>query len=77
MVLLDDGAGPGPGTRVVVADAATTTATPARDPGGMILLPVEVAGGGQGPADEPATDLAEPADDEVDRSVGAAQSISE
>jgi hypothetical protein len=68
MVLIDDGAGGGSGAGVIVAPP-NATAAPARDPGGMVLLPVEVAGGGQGPDDDPATDLAEPADD--DRSIGA------
>jgi hypothetical protein len=75
MVLLDDGSGPGPGTQVVMADPATT-ATPARDPGGMVLLPAEVAGGGQTPPDgDP--DVAEPAPGEADRSVGAAHGVAE
>jgi LysM domain len=71
MVLLGDGSGGGSGPGVVVAppnDAAVT----ARDPGGMVLLPVEVAGG-QGPDDDQAPDLAEP-DDDADRSIGATRS---
>jgi hypothetical protein len=72
MVLLDDGAGGGSGPGVVVAPPHDA-AVPASDPGGMVLLPVEGTGG-QGPDDDPAPDLAEPADTDVDRSIGATRS---
>ena len=67
MVLLDDGSGSGgSGPEVVVAPPAAPNPA-AYDPAGMVLLPVELAGGDPSSADPPA-EVAEPPTDD-DRSL--------